>query len=394
MQSPPGNSPLPPPEALAHSSALLALLQQEIARHGGRLPFDCYMELALYAPGLGYYVAGARKFGAAGDFVTAPEISPLFGRGLARQARQVLLGLGGGEVLEFGAGSGRLALDLLGELERLGALPDRYLILELSPELRQRQQALLAEGLPHLLARMAWLEGLPAGFKGVMLANEVLDAMPVHRFRQGAAGVEEQFVEAAGEGLRLVWGAALSPGLTEAVTALEGALGQPFAVGYESEINLRLAPWLAGLSEALERGAAILIDYGYPRREYYLPERYTGTLMAHYRHLAHGDPLRYPGLQDLTAHVDFSAVAAAGAAVGLELAGYTTQANFLLGCGLDELMAAADPSDTAKYMDLVQGMKQLILPTAMGERFQVIAFQRGIDEPLLGFRLRDLWERL
>jgi SAM-dependent MidA family methyltransferase len=383
------NPPHPSPEAQAHSLALVARIRQAIAEHGGRLPFDRYMELALYAPGLGYYMAGARKFGADGDFVTAPEISPLFGRALARQVQQVLADLGGGDVLEFGAGSGRLALDLLGELETLEALPGRYGILELSPDLRQRQQALLAEQGPHLLGRVAWLEGLPEGFRGVMLANEVLDAMPVQRFRKMGEGIEEQFVVAAGEGLGLVWGPPVSAGLAEAVAELERSIGAPFADGYESEINPRLGPWLRGLSAALVQGLVLLIDYGYPRREYYLPERYRGTLMAHYRHLAHGDPLSYPGLQDLTAHVDFTAVAAAGGAAGLEAAGYTTQANFLLGCGLDQLLAEADPGDLDRYLDLLQGMKRLVLPSAMGERFQVIAFRRGLDRPLLGFGLRD-----
>ncbi len=383
--------PAPGPEARAHSERLVAAVVEEMERRGGAIPFDRYMELALYAPGLGYYTAGARKFGPAGDFVTAPEISPVFGRCLARQVRQVLEQLGGGELLEFGAGSGRLAVDLLRELENLQALPERYLILELSPDLRQRQQETVREQLPHLADRVEWLDAEPVnGFCGVVVANELLDAMPVHRFRMEAEGPREQFVTWSGGRFENSWRPAESPGLVAAVNKL----GMPLAEGFESEINLRLGPWMASVGAFLEAGAVLLIDYGYSRADFYHPQRFAGTLMCHYRHRAHPDPLVYPGLQDITAHVDFTAVAEAGRAAGLEVSGYSTQAFFLMGCGLDQVMSAADPSDTSTYMDLAQGVKRLTLPTEMGERFKVLALTRGVPGPLIGFSMRDQRERL
>ncbi len=383
--------PEPGPEACAHSERLVAELVAEMERQGGAIPFDRYMELTLYAPGLGYYTAGARKFGPAGDFVTAPEISPVFGRCLARQLRQVLEQLGGGELLEFGAGSGRLAVDLLRELENLQALPERYLILEISSDLRQRQQQTIQEHLPHLADRVEWLDRVPAaGFRGAVVANELLDAMPVHRFRMEAEGVCEQFVTWNGERFENSWRPVASPGLEAAVKALQ----IPLSDGFESEINLRLGPWMESVGEFLEAGAVLLIDYGHSRADYYHPQRSTGTLMCHYRHRTHPDPLVYPGLQDITAHVDFTAVAEAGRAAGLEVAGYSTQAFFLIGCGLDQVMSAADPSDASSYIDLAQGVKRLTLPTEMGERFKVLALTRGVHGPLIGFSVRDQRERL
>jgi SAM-dependent MidA family methyltransferase len=385
---------LPPPDAAAKASSerLLARVREELQRCGGALPFDRYMELALYAPGLGYYVAGSHKLGAGGDFITAPEVSPLFGAALARQAAQVLGALRGGDILEIGPGSGRLASDLLAALQRLGSLPGRYLMLETSPELAQRQRALLQRELPALAGRVHWLTRLPQRVRGLVLANEVLDALPVHRFRIRDGGPRE---------LAVAWdGAALvecerepARELAAAVAAL-AARGIALGEGYTSEINLRAGPWVGLLAEALEAGAVLLIDYGYPRREYYRPERSMGTLVCHYRHRAHSDPYRLLGLQDITAFVDFSAVAEAGTAAGLALAGYTGQANFLLGCGLEELLAESDPADLARHLQLVQGVKQLVLPGAMGERFQVLGLSRGLDVPLVGFGLRDLRERL
>jgi SAM-dependent MidA family methyltransferase len=383
--------PEPGEEALAHSHALVEVLRQELEGRGGRLPFDRYMELALYAPGLGYYTAGARKFGAAGDFVTAPEVSPLFGRCLARQAQQVLQALGGGDLLEFGAGTGRLAADLLAELERLESLPERYRIVDLSPDLRERQRATLAAELPHLLDRVVWMDGFPeSGFRGVVVANELLDAMPVHRFRIAGAEIREQFVEWGDGHLVGVWDSVQSPGLESAVAGLGLASAEP----YESEINLRAVPWVQQLSEVLAAGAVLLIDYGYPRSEYYHPQRTAGTLMCHYRHRSHADPLLYPGLQDITAHVDFTALAEAGPAAGLAVGGFTTQAHFLLACGLDRMVADSDPNDVRAHLALVQGVKRLTLPSEMGERFKVLALSRGIATPLLGFGGRDLRDRL
>ncbi len=382
---------LPPPEAEERetSDRLRALIREQAVAAGGRLPFDRFMELALYAPGLGYYTGGRRKFGANGDFVTAPEVSPLFGRCLARQCRQVLQALGGGTILEFGAGSGVLAAELLAELETLGSLPERYLILELSAELQQRQRETLAGRVPHLLERVRWLSEPPPGLHGVVLANELVDALPVHRFRIEDGRVLEQFVAWRGEVPALVWDAPASPGLEPAVAALG-----PLPDDYESEICLRAAPWIGSLAGTLDAGLALLIDYGYPRAEYYHPQRDRGTLMCHYRHRAHADPLLFPGLQDITSHVDFTALAEAGQAAGLTVCGYTTQAFFLMGCGLESLLAASDPERVAEHMALMQGVKRLTLPSEMGERFKVLGLCRGLDQAPVGFSLRDMRERL
>jgi len=387
-------------DAAAHAAALEALIHAEIERAGGALAFDRFMDLALYAPGLGYYVAGATKLGASGDFVTAPELSPLFGGCVAAQCGEVLAALGGGDLLEFGAGSGALAAQVLAALAEQGVPPERYLILEPSPDLAERQRALLAERAPCWLERVHWVQRLPEGFRGVMLANEVLDAMPVHRFALGAGGeVLECLVTAPDGGLALVTGAPVSPGLAAAVeriTALARAAGRPLPPGYRSELNLRLGPWMRAVADALSAGMLLLIDYGYPRAEYYLPERRDGTLLCHHRHQAHADPLANLGLQDITAHVDFTAVAEAGAAAGLGLAGYTSQAQFLIGCGLDRLLAAG-AGDPAAMLDLAAGAKQLILPSAMGERFQAMALTRAVEPPAsgwCGFSVRDLSGRL
>lgn len=381
--------PHPDPAARAISERLSAHIREAIAESGGRLPFERFMELALYAPGLGYYVTGAYKFGPGGDFITAPEVSPLFGRCLAAQCAEALERLDGGDILEFGAGSGALAAELLAELERRNALPGRYCILEPSPELRERQRARLAERLPHLIARCDWLERLPQGLRGVVIANEVLDAMPVQRFRIGEQGeIEEIFVIAHGEGFAEVSAPPQSPGLTEAVRALQAA-GLACAPGYSSERNPHLAPWMRALAESLDAALVLLIDYGQPRAVYYHPERAMGTLMCHARHQAHGDPYRNPGLQDITAHVDFSAVAEAAEAAGLRLAGFTTQAHFLIGCGIDALLA-----EHPDALELSLGAKQLLLPTAMGEAFKVLGLERRLDGPWRGFSVRDLRDAL
>ncbi|AGA89412.1 hypothetical protein Thimo_0563 [Thioflavicoccus mobilis 8321] len=376
--------------ALAHSEALAARIRAEALDAEGGLPFDRFMELALYAPGLGYYMAGTAKLGSGGDFVTAPELSPLFARCLARQCREALTAMGGGDILELGAGSGALAAELLAQLERDDALPGRYLILELSPDLQRRQAERLAAQVPHLLTRVAWLATLPSALQGVVLANEVLDAMPVHRFAIGADGAPgEVLVRPQGASFEESVEVPRSPGLAAAVRALQ-AEGLACAPGYRGEINLRLGPWLAALAAALERALVLLIDYGYPRRELYSAERTMGTLLCHYRQAVEADPYRRLGLQDITAHVDFTAVAEGAAAAGLALAGYATQAHFLIGCGLDRLMAEAaeDP------LDLAAGAKQLVLPTAMGERFQVMGLTKDFAGDWSGFALRDLRGRL
>ena len=385
--------PAPDPDTLAHSARLQALIVEEIAAAGGRLSFDRYMELALYAPGLGYYVAGARKFGAAGDFVTAPEISPLFAACLAAQCAELLAATGGGDLLEFGAGSGALAADLLQALVAAHAPVGEYCILELSPDLRDRQRATLVERAPGMLGRVRWLDRLPERFRGVMIGNEVLDAMPVHRFDIDGGGVREGCVVAADGRLAEAWLAPQSPGLLDAVRAIEAVAG-PLPDGYRSEVNLRLGPWMTAVGAALEAGALLLIDYGYPRAEYYRGERSAGTLLCHYRHRVHDDVLRWPGLQDITASVDFSAVATAAQEAGLWLVGYTTQAAFLLATGIDRLLAASDPDDVGRHLALVQGAKTLTLPGEMGERFKVIGLARGPAGPWSGFAFRDFSDRL
>lgn len=389
----PSALPTPDAAALAVSAQLTEQMRKFMQQAGGRIPFDHFMELALYAPGLGYYVAGSRKFGEAGDFITSPEISPLFAQCLARQAKEVLNRLDEGDILEFGAGSGILAADMLAELHKLDSLPDRYLIMEVSPELRERQRETLRGRVPKMLERIVWLDHLPTTFNGLVLANELLDAMPVSRFRYTHDGVEECFVEYDDTGFKEVFSTTRTAGLEAAVSGIGVACGG-LAEGYVSEINLRQGAWLKALSGMLDQGAVLLIDYGYPCIEYYHPQRSTGTLMCHYRHRAHPDPFHWTGLQDITAHVDFTAVAKAAVETGFDLAGYTTQAQFLMASGLDELLSSSDPNDLAKHMALVQGVKQLTLPTEMGEKFKVLALVKGIFDDLSGFKLRDMRHRL
>lgn len=371
------------------SSRLAAHIRTEIEAAGGLLPFDRFMDLALYAPGLGYYVAGAVKFGASGDFVTAPEISPLFGHCLAVQCAEVLGRLDGGDLLELGAGTGALAVAILQALEQTDALPERYVILEPSPDLQARQRSLIGQRIPHLAARCHWLNQLPTGLRGLIVANEVMDAMPVHRFRIDADGsLAEIFVTERDGVLAEVAAPVRSAALAEAVDALQ-AQGFAQIPGYSSEINLRLPPWMQALGQVLDAGMVLLIDYGYPRSAYYQPDRTMGTLMCHLRHQAHDDPYQHIGLQDITAHVDFTAVAEAGVAAGFDLAGFTTQANFLIGCGIDRFLA-----ESPDAFDLAAGAKQLLLPSTMGERFKVLGLEKAVEGPWSGFSVRDLSDRL
>jgi SAM-dependent MidA family methyltransferase len=382
---------LPPPSAAAQaqSEQLIELILTEMAANGGRLSFARYMELALYAPGLGYYSGGSQKFGTAGDFVTAPEISPLFSRCLARQVADILRGLGGGEVLEVGAGSGVMAAEVLAELAALDMVPERYLILELSGELRARQREAIAARVPYLLERVQWLDALPAaGLHGAVLANELLDALPVHCFRVTAEGVKERFVTWNGE--RFQW--ALDAPRDAHLVARLADIAKDLPVGYESELSLAAEGWVAAIAGMLGAGVVLLVDYGFPRHEYYHPERAGGTLMCHYRHRAHDDPFVYPGLQDITAHVDFTAVAEAAHAAGLQVAGYNTQGFFLLANGLTEM--TPPPADERQQLLLAQQIRTLTLPSEMGELFKVMALSRHYDEALGGFALQDLRSRL
>ena len=386
--------PAPDPTAVAHSARLLDRIRAEITANGGAISFARFMDLALYAPNLGYYRAGTRKFGSDGDFITAPELSPLFSRCLARQCQQILEALGDGILLELGAGTGVMAADLLQELRTLDALPERYAILELSGELRQRQRQTLAEKVPDLLERVVWLDTLPEpGLRGVILGNEVLDALAAERFRITTAGPRRLTVHWTEAGLDWTEGDA-DPEVTAAVARIEAELGWQLPLGYISEYVPHLDAWLRAIAEPLTAGALLFIDYGYSRRDYYHPERTNGTLLCHYRHRVHADPLILPGLQDITTSVDFSAVADAALAADLEVAGYTTQNYFLFGCGLLELLAEVDPADTPRYLEQSRQVKLLTLPGEMGERFQAIALTRDLDLALCGFSFRDERGRL
>ncbi|MDG4597701.1 MAG: SAM-dependent methyltransferase [Candidatus Contendobacter sp.] len=386
--------PAPDPAAAAHSARLLDILRAAIADAGGAISFARFMDLALYAPGLGYYRAGARKFGPGGDFVTAPELSPLFSRCLAHQCQDILDALGGGDILELGAGTGVMAADILLELRALDALPQHYAILEPSGELRQRQRQTLADRAPALLDRVAWLDAPPdSGFRGVVLGNEVLDALPVERFRVTARGPRRSTVVWTETGLAWAEGEE-DPVVTATVARIEAELGWRLPEHYCSEYVPHLADWLRTIAEPLAAGALLFVDYGYPRRAYYHPERVDGTLLCHYRHRVHADPLILPGLQDITASVDFTAVADAARAAGLEVAGYSRQNHFLFGCGLMELLAELDPTDTVRYLEQVRQVKLLTLPGEMGDRFQAIALTRNLDIPLRGFAFRDERGRL
>jgi len=377
----PDQLPAPSPEAAASSEKLARLIAGEIRRGGGWIPFARYMELALYAPGLGYYMAGARKLGRDGDFVTAPEISRLYGRTLARQVAQ-LATLGFSEILEIGAGSGALAADLLAELEQLGSPPERYLILELSPDLRDRSRDTLAARVPRLLDRVAWLSRLPPSFTGIVIGNEVLDAMPVHVFERQDARVVELGVTLGGG--RFEW----SPRDAGMPPAEPDPACFP-ADGYRSEIQYVARAFVRSVGEALARGVALFVDYGFPRHEYYHPQRARGTLMCHYRHRAHDDPFFLPGLQDMTAHLDFSAIAQAGREGGLDLLGYTSQAQFLVNCGITGILAETPAADAAAYAPLAAQAQKLLSPAEMGELFKVIALGKGVSAPLLGFTQGD-----
>ncbi len=359
-----------------------------IERAGGWIGFERFMQIALYEPGLGYYSAGAHKLGEGGDFTTAPELSPLFGACLAWQCAEALQ-LAGGGILEIGAGTGRLAADLLQRLEQLGRLPAEYRILEVSADLRERQRELLQRRVPHLLERINWLDAPPAApWDGVLLANEVLDALPVARFRWHSTHCEEWGVEAR-DG-RFAWSPRPAPAALARACARLAAAAAGWQDGYVSECCLGLAPWAATVTAALRRGVALWFDYGLPRAQYYLPERRDGTLLCHFRQRAHPDPFVHPGLQDITAWVDFTALAEAGRDAGFRVAGFTTQAYFLAATGVDREMNALAQGDANRFARLAQQARRLMLPGEMGERFKAMAWTRGIDGELGGFALQDL----
>ncbi len=385
------NLPQPDPQAQEQSATLSQRIREEIIHEGGAISFQRYMERALYEPDLGYYSSGLEKFGAGGDFVTAPEMAPLYARSLAVQVFEVLSQIESGDILEIGGGSGALAAQLLLELEARGRLPGRYYLLELSGSLRQRQRETLQRLAPQLLDRVTWLERWPEpGFKGVILANEVLDAMPVQCFTVTDQAIYERKVRISDQGFAWID----EPADSVLQGAVRQRLPEPVEAPYHSEWNPWLGPWLAGLAQMLEQGVALFIDYGYERREYYHTDRREGTLICHYRHRVHDDPFFLPGLQDITASVDFTHLAEAAVDHGLRVAGYTHQAAFLFGNDLQALFEQMSRDRLQDRIQLAQQVKQLTLPGEMGERFRVMALAANYDQPLRGFAWRDMRERL
>jgi len=343
---------------------VLARLKDEIAANEGWITFARYMELALYEPGLGYYAGGTQKFGREGDFVTAPELGSLFGRTLARQLEAL-----GDPVLEFGAGSGALADTLLSQHAF------DYRIVEVSPQLQARQQARLG-------ARAQWLERLPERIRGVVIANEVVDAMPVHAVAWRPNGIMERGVSFSDD--RLVW---REKPAQDHLLSQATSLSVP--IPYESEIGLVAQAWMHEIAARLDEGVILIFDYGFPRREYYHPQRTTGTLMCHHRHRAHAEVFARPGQEDITAHVDFTALAGAAVEAGLEVLGYATQAQFLVNCGITDVLGEANVENALHYAPLAAEAQRLLSPAEMGELFKVLAVGRGVKPPLLGFSRGD-----
>jgi SAM-dependent MidA family methyltransferase len=377
------NLPAPSSDALVHSAKLCEVIRKDIAAQGGWIPFSRFMELALYAPGLGYYTAGAHKFGQEGDFITAPEISTLFGRTLARQLVEVMQA-SSPHILELGAGSGKLALDILGELARLDTLPDSYSILEVSADLRERQQTLIREKLPQLASRVHWLDALPETISGAVIGNEILDALPVHLLYWSEGRILERGVSS--ESSRFVW----KDKLAASKALLDIAKNIKVPNDYLSEVSVTARGLVSSLCERMDKGAMLFFDYGFGAREYYHPQRSRGTLMCHYRHHSHDDPFYLPGLQDITAHVDFTAIAEAAIDQGAHFLGYTSQAHFLMNNGVTEFFGDISLDDIKAYAPLSAQLQKLTSPAEMGELFKVIALGKGMDQPLAGFLRGDL----
>ena len=390
------NLPLLSADEQYHSEQLHALIRDELSRHDNWMGFDRYMELALYAPGLGYYNAGAYKLGAGGDFITAPEISPLFSYCIANQCAEVLQSLNGGSLLELGAGTGVMAADGLKRLETLQSLPDHYYILEVSAELQQRQRALLQTRVPHLINRVQWLSSLPGEFKGVIVANEVVDALPVKRFVVADGLVCELGVSVIND--KLTWKAnPANDQLRKYIDHIVKAHQTDFSEGYVSEANMLLPAWVQSLSNCLAAGVMLFVDYGLPRSQYYEASRTRGTLNCFFKHHQHENPFVNLGVQDITAWVDFTALAEAGSNAGLQLSGFSTQAHFLIGAGIESLLHDAmnrdDLTDTQRWQ-LSQQVQQLMLPSGMGETFKAMALSKHCDIELSGISFRDLRESL
>lgn len=374
---------------------MTAALRLAATEEGGSLSMARFMGLCLYEPRWGYYTSGKVRFGQEGDFVTAPELTPLFAKCMARQVAQVLEASDGEHVLEIGAGSGLLAAGLMSRLRELGRLPTRYYLFDLSGALRERQAKTLQALIPDLFSRFAWLDQLPIpAISGAIIANEVLDALPVHCFCLDRGAIRERRVVWGEKGFRWIADALFPSSVETRIDRVLRTLPTPLEHGYISEINLGLDAWFLSCYSSLARGALFCVDYGYPQAEYYHPQRSHGTLICHYRHRAHDDPLILLGSQDISAFVDFTAAADAARTAGFHLAGYCSQAHFLLSCGIDQLLADCRSTTPARYFRDAQQVKSLLLPGEMGERFKVMALTKDMDEPLLGFRLLDHRERL
>lgn len=381
-----GTLPAPGADARAHSARVVAHIRGEIERAGGCIPFTRYMELALYAPGLGYYVAGARKFGDAGDFVTGPELSPLYGAALARQLAAILDASADRDIVEFGAGSGALAASLLATLGSLDVQVSRYRILEVSPSLREIQRAAIAARMPAMLPRVEWLERMPPQIDGAVVMNEVLDAIPPRLVeRRKDAWLERGVTWRDGA---FTWQA--QPLADSRVAALARARFPPHG-DYASEVNPAAEALVTTVGRRLASGALVVIDYGFPRGEYYHAQRSGGTLVGHYRHRVHADPFLWPGLSDLTSHVDFTAIAAAGERAGLRVAGFATQASFLLGCGILDLLRDVGAPESVEYLRAAAAVQKLLSPAEMGELFKVLMLAKSDVRALA---LRDQAHRL
>lgn len=398
--SQPANSILPNPDELALklSESLQEKIRLAIINNGGSISFEQYMQMALYEPGMGYYSAGSSKFGEQGDFVTAPEISPLFSRCIARQCQQVLSKISSSSIFEFGPGTGTMAIDIMLELKRNNSLPETYYLLEPSADLRQRQQLNIKNTIPQLEERFVWLDRLPEEkIKGVILANEVIDAMPVTRI---VIDFEiEEYAVACGSGandqIRFQWVKRdIDQKLKSEIQVMFDMLRESIPTPYTTEINCNIKPWLNSLNDVLDKGLILISDYGYPRQEYFHPQRHAGTLICHYRHHAHDDPFLYPGLQDITASVDFTTVAEAAVDAGLHVSGFTTQAHFLIACGLDKFVSEYGTDDVVERSKMVHQVTKLTMPGEMGEKFKFIGLTKELDIQLCGFSFIDQRSRL